>query len=233
MAGERCERFMEQTVPDVRVTDLELDECWTIVTIKEAHKRPIDANNSEIGDQYVFVALDRSSRLALAWHLGRRDQRSTNVFIEKVRAATVDGRRFDVSTDALYPYNEAINVRLWDHANHSIVVKVCSKPEETRERYSPGDLVTVEKSLQRGNPDLEKAGTSHIERKNGSLRQWCKRLTRLTYAFSKKKENLIAALALRFWFYNFARIHGSLKIAPAMESGITDRVRTMSEPISS
>ena len=112
---------------------------------------------------------------------------------------------------------------------HSIVVKVYSKPEETRERYSPGDFVTVEKSVQRGNPDLEKAGTSHIERKNGSLRQWCKRLTRLTYAFSKKKENLRAALALHFWFYNFARVHGSLRVTPAMEAGIANHVWTLEE----
>jgi len=91
--------------------------------------------------------------------------------------------------------------------------------------------VTVEKSMQRGNPDLEKAGTSHVERKNGSLRQWCKRLTRLTYAFSKKKENLRAALALHFWFYNFARVHGSLKVTPAMEAGIANRVWTLPELI--
>ncbi len=230
-AGWCCERFMDEKIRDMRVSDLELDECWTFVKVKEAHKRPIDASNSEIGDQYVFVALDRSSRLALAWHLGRRDQRSTNVFIEKVRAATADSQRFDVSTDAFYPYNEAINVRLWDRANHSIVVKVYSKPEETRERYSPGDFVTVEKSVQRGNPDLEKAGTSHIERKNGTLRQWCKRLTRLTYAFSKKKENLRAALALHFWFYNFARVHGTLRISPAMEAGLTDHIWTVRELI--
>ena len=142
------------------------------------HKRPNEKENSEIGDQYTFIAQDRKTWLVIAWHLGRRDQRKTNEFIEKVRTVTAEGQRFDVSTDAFYPYNEAINVRLWDRANHSIVVKVYSKPEETRERYSPGDFVTVEKSAQRGNPDLEKVGTWHIERKTGSLRQWCKRLTR-------------------------------------------------------
>jgi hypothetical protein len=83
-------------------------------------------------------------------------------------------------------------------------VKVYGKHEEGRERYSPGDFVTVEKSAVLGNPDMKRACTSHIERKNGTLRQWCKRLTRLTYAFSKKKENLRAALALHFWHYNFA-----------------------------
>ncbi len=194
---------------------------------KEMHKRPNEKENSEIGDQYTFIAQDRKTRLVIAWHLGRRDQLNTDQFIEKVRSVTAPDQRFDVSTDAFVPYNSAINVRLWDRANHSIVVKVYSKPEETRERYSPGDFVTVEKSVQRGNPDLEKAGTSHIERKNGSLRQWCKRLTRLTYAFSKKKENLRAALALHFWFYNFARVHGSLRVAPAMEAGIADHLWTL------
>lgn len=109
------------------------------------------------------------------------------------------------------------------------MVKVYDKPEEGRERYSPGNFVTVEKSVQRGNPDLERACTSHVERKNGTLRQWCRRLTRLTYAFSKKKENLRAALALHFWYYDFARIHGSLRITPAMEAGITDRVWEIGE----
>src|SRR6266480_304967 len=111
----------------------------------------------------------------------------------------------------------------------SIVVKVYDKPEETRERYSPGDFVTVEKSVGSGNPDLERACTSHVERKNGSLRQWCRRLTRLTYAFSKKKENLYAALALHFWFYNFARVHSSLRCTPAMEAGIANHIWSLRE----
>ncbi|MGD1106617.1 MAG: hypothetical protein ABR865_06190 [Terracidiphilus sp.] len=228
-AGWHCERFMEERIRDLHVTDLELDECWTFVRMKEKRKLGINKENSEIGDQYVFVGQDRASRMVIAWHLGRRDQRNTNQFIEKIRMVTAADQRFDVSTDAFHPYDEAINVRLWDRANHSIVVKVYSKPEETRERYSPGDFVTVAKEVQRGNPDLERAGTSHIERKNGSLRQWCKRLTRLTYAFSKKKENLKAALALHFWHYNFAQVHGSLRVTPAMEAGLTDHIWTVPE----
>ena len=229
MAGEHCERMMERTIRNMHVHDLEPDECWSYVMKKEGQKRPNEESNDEIGDQYTFIALDRHSKLVLAWHLGRRDRQNTGEFIEKVRTATADGNRFDVSTDAFIPYNDAINVRLWDRANHSIVVKVYDKPEETRERYSPGHFITVEKAVQRGNPDLEKAGTSHVERKNGSLRQWCRRLTRLTYAFSKKKENLRAALALHFWFYNFARLHGSLRVTPAMEAGISDHAWTLAE----
>jgi len=231
-AGWRCERFMDERIRDLRVTDLEFDECWGYIRMKEKRKAGANADNPDIGDQYTYIAQDRASRMVIAWHLGRRDQRNTNQFIDKVRAVTAEDQRFDVSTDAFVPYNEAINVRLWDRANHSVVVKVYSKPEETRERYSPGDFVTVEKSMQRGNPDLEAAGTSHVERKNGSLRQWCKRLTRLTYAFSKKKENLRAALALHFWYYNFARIHRSLRVTPAMEAKVTDHVWTLPELMS-
>jgi len=103
--------------------------------------------------------------------------------------------------------------------------------EEGRERYSPGEFVTVEKQAIQGSPDLNRASTSHVERKNGSLRQWCKRLTRLTYAFSKKWENLQSALALHFAYYNFCRVHSSLRVTPAMEAGITDHIWTLADLI--
>lgn len=109
------------------------------------------------------------------------------------------------------------------------MIKLYDKPEEGRERYSQGNFVTVEKAIVSGHPDLERACTSHVERKNGTLRQWCKRLTRLTYAFSKKWENLRAALALYFAYCNFCRIHGKLRITPAMEAGITDRMWSLTD----
>lgn len=231
-AGKQCEYLTNQIVHDLRVDDLEMDECWTFVKVKQRHLSLIGSADSTIGDQYVYIAQDRASRMVIAWHIGKRDQQNTDEFIARVRAVTAADQRLDVSTDAFSPYNRAINEGLWDRANHSIVTKVFSKPEEGRERYSPGDFVTVEKAIQCGNPDLEKAGTSHIERKNGSLRQWCKRLTRLTYAFSKKKANLHAALALHFWYYNFARQHATLKVSPGMEAGLANRLMSIQDLIS-
>lgn len=227
-AGDSCERFMERTLRDVPVKELQLDECWSYVLKKEGHKHPSEANDDSIGDQYIYIALSGESKLVLAWHLGKRDRDNTYTFVEKVRRATAPSA-FDVSTDAWSSYVSAIDLQLGDRANHSIVVKVYDKAEEGREHYSPGSFVTVEKSVGSGNPDLSRACTSHVERKNGSLRQWCRRLTRLTYAFSKKKENLRAALALHFWYYDFARIHGSLRVTPAMEAGIASRVWTLAE----
>jgi hypothetical protein len=96
-------------------------------------------------------------------------------------------------------------------------VKVYGKPEEGRaERYSPGEVIGAIPTPILGNPDPDRICPSHVERQNGTLRQWCKRLTRLTYAFSKKWENLQAALALHFAYYNFCRQHSSLRVTPAM-----------------
>ena len=227
-AGDYCERFLSAKLHDIHVSDLQLDECWTYCVKKEGHMLPHEAKDETIGSQYVYIALDRRTKLVVAWHLGKRDRENTAQFIAKVRGAT-GLREFDVSTDAWPPYVPEIDLQLADRANHSIVVKVYDKPEEGRERYSPGRFVTVEKSVGSGTPNLNRACTSHVERINGSVRQWCKRLTRLTYAFSKKKANLRAALALHFWYYDFARVHGSLRVTPAMEAGLTDRVWTIAE----
>jgi IS1 family transposase len=178
------------------------------------------------------IALERNTKLVVVWHLGKRDGSNTEKFIEKVRWATAQPKaptKFEICTDAFPPYASAIDLALSDRASHSHVVKVYDKPEEGRERYSPGHFVTLEKSAVSGTPDLERASTSHVERKNGSLRQWCKRLTRLTYAFSKKWDNLKAALALHFAYYNFCRVHGSLRVTPAMEAGIAGHVWELSE----
>lgn len=103
---------------------------------------------------------------------------------------------------------------------------------EGQRRYSPPAVVSAEKKHVYGSPVSERICASHIERQNGSLRQWCKRLTRVTYAFSKKWENLRPALALHFAFYNFCRTHSSLKITPAMASGLTGRAWTLAELLS-
>jgi len=228
-AGENCERLFTEKVRNLKISQLQADEIWTFCKVKQGHLRP-DHDQSITGDAYTFIGLDRVSKLVVAWHLGKRDQVSTDDFISKVRWATAN-KRFDMCTDGFSPYVYAIDAGLHDRADYSQVVKVYSKQEEGRERYSPGSFVSVEKREIFGTPDMSRASTSHVERKNGTLRQWCKRLTRLTYAFSKKWDNLKAALALHFAHYNFCRIHGSLRITPAMAAGITDHVWTLEELI--
>jgi IS1 family transposase len=160
-----------------------------------------------VGDSYTFIILGRSTKLVMAWHLGSCDRVNIEDFVSKIRWATAPGR-FDVSTDGFQPYETAIDAGLYDRANHAAAIKMFSTTTQVvPESYRPAKFVSVGKDAISGNPDLDSAGTSHVERKNGTLRQWCKRLTRLTYAFSKKWANLKAALALHFAHYNFCRVH--------------------------
>jgi transposase-like protein/IS1 family transposase len=231
LAGENCERLLETKIRNVPVKDVQCDEVWTYVQKKEGHKRPSEADAQKIGDAYTFIAIERHTKLVLAWHLGKRDGVNTEDFISKLRLATADFR-FQISTDAFVPYVGAIDYALSDRVNYSQVVKVYATKEDGREaRYSPGEVLETVKTAVLGEPDMTRSCTSHIERQNGTLRQWCKRLTRLTYAFSKKWDNLKAALALHFAHYNFCRVHGRLRVTPAMEAGITDHVWTITELI--
>ncbi|HEY3129586.1 MAG TPA: transposase [Acidobacteriota bacterium] len=229
LAGQSCERLFQERIRNVSVKDLELDEVWSYVGKHQRYVTPEEAG-PHIGDAYTFIGLERTSKLVLAWHLGKRDGENTHEFVEKIRTATAPGR-FDVSTDAFQPYETMIDMCLYDRANHSQVVKLFARREEYRESYRPPRFECVQKTTVTGWPDLDRASTSHVERNNGTLRQWCKRLGRLTYAFSRKWENLQAALALHFAHYNFCRVHSALRVTPAIEAGITDHVWTISELI--
>jgi IS1 family transposase len=225
-----CERLFTERVRGVRVHDLELDEVWTYVKKHQKQIRPGESAQY-MGDAYTFIGLERTSKLVVAWHLGKRDRINTEDFISKIRWATAPGR-FDVSTDGFQPYETAIDAGLYDRANHAAVVKMFSTTTQVvPESYRPARFVSVGKDAVSGNPDLDRAGTSHVERKNATLRTWCKRLCRLTLCYSKKWENLKAALALHFAHYNFCRIHGSLRITPAMAAGIADHVWEIGELI--
>jgi len=229
LAGEACERLFTERVRNVQVKDSELDEIWTFVGCKQKRLTPERLEKGMHGDAYTFIGLERHSKPVLAWHLGKRDRVNTEDFVSKIRWATAPGW-FDVSTDGFGPYETAIGAGLYDRANHAQVVKLFStRLDRVSESYMPARFVSVAKDTTSGRPDLDRAGTSHVERKKGTLRQWCKRLARLTYAFSKKWDNLKAALALRFAHHNFCRQHGSLRITPATAAGITDHVWEIGE----
>lgn len=228
LAGETCERLFTERIRNVRVHDLELDEVWSYCGKHQKRIAPGESSQYQ-GDAYTFIGLERTSKLVVAWHLGKRDRVNTEDFISKIRWATAPFP-FDVCTDGFQPYESAIDAGLYDRASHAAVIKMFSTTVSVvPESYRPAKFVSVGKDAVSGDPDLDRASTSHVERKNGTLRQWCKRLTRLTYAYSKKWDNLRAALALHFCHYNFCRVHSSIRVTPAMEAKITDHVWEISE----
>jgi transposase-like protein/IS1 family transposase len=228
-AGEKCEKLMGRLIVNVPVRDVECDEIWGFIQKKEGHKAPEEAHDNSIGDAYCFVAIERNTKLVLNFALGRRDTATTQIFIEGLRAAT-SHHRFQITTDGFRPYVPAIADTLGDRVSFAQLIKVYGTTDDGREaRYSPSEIVETEVVPVFGDPDPSRICTSIVERQNLTIRMQMRRLTRLTNGFSKKWENLWAAYCLHFAYYNFCRIHRTLRVTPAMQTGIADHVWELAE----
>jgi len=228
VAGERCERVMGRRIVNVPCQDVQCDEIWGFVFKKEAHKYPWEKDNNAIGDAYCFVGIERHTKLVLNFALGRRSQATTDAFIEGLRVAT-GPRRFQISTDGFQPYISAISNTLEDRVDYGQLIKVYAQPQADEKRYSPAEVVEAVPKPVLGNPDVAKICTSHVERQNLTMRMCMRRLTRLTNGFSKKWDNHWAALCLHFAWYNFVRVHRTLRMTPAMAAGVTDHIWSIRE----
>lgn len=226
LAGEKAERIMAEKIRNVVVRDVEADEVWSFIGKKEKRVRPQDDQN--LGDCYTFVAIERHSKLVLNIAMGKRNQATTDQFIEGLRHATTHSR-FQITTDGFAPYRSAISNTLHDRCDFAQLIKVYRSPQDGEKRYSPAEVASVEVVPVMGDPDPERICTSIVERSNLSLRMGLRRFTRLTNAFSRKWENHWAAVCLWYAYYNFCRIHKSLRVTPAMEAGIADHVWDLSE----
>ncbi|MEK6285533.1 MAG: hypothetical protein AABO57_07315 [Acidobacteriota bacterium] len=195
--------------------------------MKEKTKKIKGSDNPYVGDAYCFIAIERETKLVLAWHLGRRSAEDTMEFTEKLNEATQG--HFQLTTDGFKAYMYAVSYSLGTRVDFAQLIKVYAAQREREQRYSPAEVVETIRQIQIGNPALDRICTSHIERQNLNVRMAMRRMTRLTNGFSRKWENLKAAYALYFAYYNFCRVHSTLRVTPAMESGITDHVWSLTE----
>ncbi len=230
LVGGKCSKLLAEMVQGVAVENLQADELWSFVGMKERSKARRKIADPKLGDAYCFVGMDSDTKLVLAHHLGRRTNAHTDLFAEKLAAAVSAEQRVQISTDGWAGYPEALDYHFGDRADFGTIVKEFGSPgaEELR-RYSPPRLIGAEKSAVFGSPDEDRISTSHVERQNLTIRTNMKRMARLTCAFSKRWENLQAALALHFAAYNFTRMHRSIRMTPAMKAGITRKPWTLAE----
>lgn len=191
LAGEKCERLLSERIKGLAVRDVQANEMWGYVGMKEkTRKRKAEADPT-FGDAYTFVAIERHTKLVIAWHLGRRNVRDTVVFTEKIHEATKG--RFQLTTDGFTAYPDAVAYSLGTRVDFAQVVKVYAPSAEgkgSERRYSPADVVSAIPTPRWGNPIPERISTLYVERQNLTMRMMMCRLTRLTNAFSKKWENL-------------------------------------------
>lgn len=231
--GSKCEALLENRIQSVPVKDVECDELWSFVAMKEKTKKKqlgnYDSSFDHIGDAYTFVGIERNTKLVLTWHLGRRTFDDTWTFTKKLDRATWDNP-FQITTDGFASYRDTIIHELaYKRIDFAQLIKVYATPEGPEHRYSPPVVVDIITSIVHGNPDKRRICTSIVERNNLTIRMQMRRFTRLTNAFSKKWENLKAAIALFFAYYNFCRVHSSIKTTPAVASGLTDHVWSIGE----
>lgn len=225
--GEGCERMLEETIQAVPVQDVQADEIWSYIHCKQGTKERNKIAVADAGDAYCYIGIERHSKLVLAWHLGKRN-RDAHDFIVKLSNATAGN--FQLSTDGFPPYPNAVEYAFGSRVDYAQVVKEFGNEggEEGR-RYAPPRLIGQEKIKISGNPEEERICTSHVERGNWTLRTHLRRFTRLSNGFSRKKRNLRAALALYFAYYNFVRMHKTIRMTPAMAAGIARKPWSVSD----
>lgn len=196
----------------------------------KAKNVPVEmAGHDGVGDVWTWTDLYPDSKLIVSWLVGNRDAESANVFMEGV-ARRLD-HRVQLTTDGLRVYLDAIYGAFGLDVDFAQLVKIYGEGFKTEKRYSPTHFAGSEKRRITGKLDIEKVSTSHVERQNLTIRMSMRRFTRLTNAFSKKIENHEAAIALHFMFYNFARVHQTLRVTPAKEAGMADHPWSIEEII--
>jgi IS1 family transposase/transposase-like protein len=225
-AGKKCKRFLETAIHHVPVDDVQADEVWGFVGCKE-RTRQARSYGDEVGDAYCFTAIERTTKLIVAWHLGKRSPGDTQDFADNLRRATTG--RFQLTTDGYTPYQTAIPFTFGQRIDFATLVKDYETPSDGLRRYSPADIVGITIKIRSGEPDKNRICTSHVERHNLTIRMTIRRMTRLTNAHSKKWENHDAALALFFAYYNFCRTHSTIKTTPAVAAGLADHTWGMAE----
>ena len=224
--GNNCESIMDTQMHKLTCKNIEVDELWTYVGKKQRHVT-IDDNPYEVGDFWTFVAVDSDTKLIPCYKVGKRDLFTAKEFISDL-SSRLDNR-IQLSSDKLKAYVEAVEYGFGGNVDYGQIVKSYEAEPIGAGRYSPPKVISTMKQFIVGSPDPNKICTSHVERLNLTIRMQNRRFTRLTNAFSKKLENLKAAVALYFTYYNFVRVHSSLRVTPAMAAGLTDKVWNISD----
>jgi IS1 family transposase len=215
--GQGCTAMMDAKMRDLSCNRLEMDEIWGFVGKKEKHVKPEDEG---VGSVWTFCAIDAETKLVPAFKVGDRDFKTAKAFVSDV--ASRMRTRVQISTDGLRAYVDAIEQSFGADADYGQIIKTYGHEEmSNNRRYSAPDFVSSEKVIVQGNPNPELISTSYVERLNATTRLHMRRLTRLTLAFSKKRENFEAAVGLHFAYYNFVKRHNTLRCTPAMAAGVT------------
>lgn len=219
-------RYQDETLRNLPCKRLQCDEIWAFVGGKDKNLSD-EKREAGLGSVWTWTCIDADTKLIPSWLVGTRDAGTAYEFMSDV-AARLRGRA-QLTTDGYKPYLTAVEDALGADIDYATLTKIYGNDPEDEKRYSPAKCLGCETKIVAGDPNPKHIPTSYVERQNLTMRMSMRRFTRLTNAFSKKVENHAAAVALYFMYYNFGRIHQTLRVTPAIEAGIADHVWSIEE----
>ena len=222
-----CHAYHDEHVRRLACKRIQCDEIWAFCYAKQKNVPSAKKAPEGAGDVWTWTAIDADSKLAVSWLVGGRDAEYAKVFLKDV-ADRLNGR-VQLTTDGHAAYLEAVEGAFGAEIDYAQLVKSYGMPPDAEKRYSPPECIGARKERIGGSPVWKHISTSYIERQNLTMRMHMRRFTRLTNGFSKKVENHAHAVALHFMYYNFVRIHNTLRCSPAMAAGVTDRLWDLSD----
>ncbi len=227
--GQGCARMMDDKLRGLGCTTIQVDEAWGFIGKKQRNVTFEDS--PELGDVWTSVALDADTKLVPCYRVGKRDLPTATEFISDLASRL--NNRIQLSSDALRTYIQAVERGFGCDVDYGQLIKVYATTADIgpQARYSPGEVIDTEKVVIMGSPDQSKISTSFVESQNLTLRMHCRRLTRLTNAFSKKLDSFKAAIGLHFGYYNFVKRHNTLRMTPAMAAGVESSFWSVAELI--
>ena len=228
--GEACAKYQDENLRNLPCKRIQCDEIWAFVGAKKKNVPEHLKGVFGIGDVWTWTAICADTKLMACWMLGNRGARAAEEFMTDLSARLA--HRVQLTSDGHNVYANAVQNAFGIGVDYAMLVKIYGDDDPKRSadrKYSPSEFVCATKEVKIGDPDMAHVSTSYVERSNLTLRMGCRRFTRLTNAFSKKVENHGHALALHFMYYNFGRIHKTLRVTPAMEAGLSDHVWSLEE----
>jgi IS1 family transposase len=221
-AGAACAVYQDATLRNLKCERIQCDEIWSYIGKKDKNVPVDEQGQFGIGSVWTWTALDADTKLVCSWMIGTRDAAAAYDFMQDLASRL--SNRVQLTTDGHTAYLSAVEYAFGGDIDYAMLVKIYGESREAEKRYSPAECVGCERKPISGTPDPKHISTSYVERQNLTMRMHMRRFTRLTNAFSKKLENHVAAVALHFMFYNFVRIHQTLRVTPAMAAGVSEKV---------